>query len=41
MLYADVAGILSESVETPVENNMNVIVNAFEAAGLTVSEKMT
>ena len=40
MLYADDAGIVSKSAEGLAEV-MAVIVSAFEAAGLTVSEKKT
>ena len=40
MLYADNAGIMSKSAEGLAEM-MTVIVTAFEAAGLTVSQKKT
>ena len=40
MLYADDAGIVSKSAEG-LANMMTVILTAFEAAGVTVSEKKT
>ena len=40
MLYADVEGVVSKSAEG-LTKMMTVIVNVFEAAGTTVSEKKT
>ena len=40
ILYADDAGIISKSAEG-LAKRMTVMVNVFEAAGITVSEKKT